>query len=404
MPTQITLKKPNSNRMKVLIILGILLLSIISGIYLVQNCGQYAETDQSSAEGGCPPGGVPIPGGCHYAKPGVSYDGVSGVNPNHASIEDRDPACNPVDSFQVDVSQYNVCNFTHTQACVQGGWDNTESGCVNSADWECCSPLWFEGQIPERRIALPDGSFPTEKEYYSSDSVQIEGRLEVAECGSIEGWAGTVSDFDAQVDIFFTIGKPYSEGGVVFNPGVTANVGREDGAVICDFLDGKSDGPVVACKECKTDTACNHGFSLNPGDFPTSAIFNGGDISNGTRLYAYGVYNGVVGPLRDAATAKQEFVELSSSCGSGWDGSSDTPPVGSGNITGGGATDPCNVSADFDFDQSIDLNDFGLFASYYSSCSQNTSASECSLGDLTCDQKTGIGDFVEFIKQYANYN
>lgn len=393
-------KYSRKNRKKVFLIflLFILLLASIGAVYFVNNLSKYSETEDASASGDCPPWAKSLGGiGCHYGKD---------TNPNHASIGDAE--CHPDYAFQVNVSNYNVCNFTHDLVCVQQYWDNTYDGCLFSADWECCSPSRHDGATPERYIAFSDGSLINEVDYYMGEG--IDGRLDEASCTRLYGWAGTKSDFNAQTDIFFTIGNTVNQGGIVFNPGILADLPSDDGSDICDFLDNKSDGKIKACKNCD-GTSCIHRFDIDLTQFADSAIFNG---EAGNKIYAYSSYNGEVSGLMDGPTATQWYLTIPESCGDGWDGESDELPpsvVGpvtpsddqDGTITPGSGT--CNGDIDYDSSGEVNIKDFVEFKAPYVACnsSQDADSSACKMIDLNCDNDPSkiIQDFLVFRDLYV---
>lgn len=393
--TKIKLNKDDSKKIKLITFLfGLLVLMFLSLVF-VNQFSKYAETKQSEASGSCGAGGEPIAGGCHY-----------GNDPQHASSgagsTPRTSNCNTDDSIYMDVSRDNsACNYTHSDVCVQKQWDNTSANCVYSADWECCSSMWNGGKHTDSYIVDSDGSVVLERDYYNDTG--IDGRLDKVYCTEIYGWAGTKSDIFEQVDIFFTVGAPFGEGGIVFNPGIKADLPDENGSIICDFLDAKSDGPIHDCQVCKDD-ACEHLYKVDLSQYPDSPIFNGGEIPNGNRIYAYAVSSfGETQNLLDGPTAKIPYREMEVDCGSGWDGQSDDEPDGSTDPDNGSGGN-CDLSADFNVDGVINLDDFSLFKGYYLGCATSPGSSNCNLGDLNCDGDTDISDFGEFKNQFAANN
>ncbi len=432
-------------RLKAIVILSFLTFVLLAGIYFVHRYNKYTNVIESKADS---PSQVCTSRGASAttikeSEHGFCDYGYSGGNRNIIGDEAGGTRCGPADCVLLDTRPSsgdrlpnaqpgsNYCSYTHFDVCLQkktavGGSLTGSKACSFVCGFNCCY------NATERYVEVGGGKVISEKALYGHPD--FNGRLQVASCENgalrLNGWAGYQDDWMAQVDVFFTIGKSYEEGGLIYNPNYKVNLPDPDGrgSLICDFIDGKPNGPVLDCEKC-VGTACNHMFNItleNIGD-KASPIFT---ATNGVPIYAYVSYNGKYGPITDAATDKVHFIPMVGDCTSLGTAkkTSDavpesvtkalpTPTPSNGlktptpTVTPSGAEecDPevegeCQPVGDFNWDWKVDFEDFtGYFVGYYRGCQLNDNTSDCESGDLTDDEITNFDDFVEFVKSYNEF-
>lgn len=407
--------KQNIKKIKLIVMISAIFLIIIVSIFFVANLNKYSETEDAEA------GSCNVQGGRQNSAGCGSNGGCCDYSQAQSFIGLSDAGCGPSNCVKLDTRYSdNICQYTHFDVCIQKSVAvSGQSGglqCSKMCYWGCCSPK--NGVATEQYKELAGGKIVSYHEYYKGDG--MDGRLDGADCSMLRGWAGTKSDFMKPVDIFFSIGKPYDQGGVIFNPGQKADIKPAKYATeVCSMLDNKPDGEFPECREC-TGTACNHVYEVDLTEFTDSGVFNG---EAGNRIYAYASDQGKVIVLTDGGTASKQYAELSTSCGDSWDGESDELPssaIGRGDDddddddSGEGGNEPINF--DLNLDGELNLQDLNYFGTGYRACNTNSSSpdsTEClkykkggseSNLDFTDDDKVDLSDFVEFASAYKVCN